>query len=169
MSLEETITKNTLTMEALTDAVQQLCSLIRQAPPAIVAQPAAGASSENPTPAGKPRGRPPKAAPPSPMDVANSAATSKPDLSAATSTDASPDGAPAADDGSEVKAEPVVDYPTLKALVLELGAAQGNTAVLGLLAQLGGYKSALEIKENPAKIAEAIPLFRAALGQGALA
>lgn len=176
MSLEDAVTKNTLTMEALTDAVQQLCAIIRQAPPSI----GQGAVGENPT---KPRkGRPAGAdrvfastnPPPSPMDLAADSPASNEtpsitlpdDAGPITSTTATPGSAPDAASGSDpqpTSPTPAGDYATLKALVLDVGEKHGRTVVAEILAKLGGYKSALEIKENPEKIAEAIPLFQSAL------
>jgi hypothetical protein len=168
MSLEEKIERHAIAMEGLTDALQQLASLIRQAPPTAAAQVQAMAEVPNAKPRGP--GRPPKATtpPPSPTELAasqataSSAASSTAAPSAAPSTPAgAPAGAPAADDGSA----PVFDYATdLKPLVLKVGEDKGNVEVKRLLASLGGFKSALELKDDPVKVAEAVALFRETLG-----
>lgn len=163
MSLEEQLSALVSAIEANTDAQLQVAAAIRGqfAAGTPKADPIAGNAT---TETSKPRGRPPKntTPPPAPMDLAQQGgapAATPPPAATGTQTSATPASAPAAASGSGV---PDTDeqYKELAALVPEFAAKHGRTKTMEVFENMG-FKSGVELRAKaPARIGEAIRLFR---------
>lgn len=158
MSLEDRISALVTALEANTDAMQALAAAYRGQ---LATNPKADGAPTTGNEAPKKPGRPPKAPPPSPTDLANQGADTS------TKPSATPASAPAAGAGSAgndgVAMDPEQAYKELAVLVPEFAAKHGKAKAIGVFTEMG-FANGLELKAKaPARIAEAIRLFRSAM------
>ena len=162
MSLEDKLAALVAAVEANTDAMQALAAAYRGQ---IATNPKADGAptTGNAETTGRKPGRPPKAPPPSPTDLSNQGADT------GMKTSATPASAPAAGAGSAgkdhegVAMDPDEAYKELAVLVPEFAAKHGKAKAIGIFTEMG-FANGPDLKAKaPARIGEAIRLFRSAM------